>query len=52
MYASRNFCGIFRNREGVRPGRWGFYVLGLEIGSRNPGSRIGIALKRVGLWRW
>lgn len=36
------WCGVFRNREGVikwesgrlLPRRWGFYVLGLEIGDR------------------
>jgi hypothetical protein len=44
--------GIFRNRPGVRPGRWGVYVLGVEFGSRNPGNRFGVFLKRVGLWPW
>lgn len=28
--------GIFRNLPHVKPGRWGFYLLGFEVGSRNP----------------
>jgi len=52
MWRSRNYIGIFRNRPSVVPGRWGFYVLGLEIGSRNPGDPVGVWLKRIGLWPW
>lgn len=41
-------CGLFRNREGVRPGRWGFYFgafgLVVEVGSRNPGDKVGESL--------
>ena len=44
--------GIFRNLPGVKPGRWGVFVLGLEIGSRNPGDPVGVWLKERGLWRW
>lgn len=46
----KNYAGLFRNRKEVIPGRWGFFFLGLEIGNRNPGSRFGRWLKRVGLW--
>lgn len=52
MWKSRNYAGLFRNRDGINPGRWGFYVLGLEVGSRNPGNLVGVMLKRVGLWPW
>jgi hypothetical protein len=52
MYRSKQWCGIFRNQPGVRPGRWGFYVLGLEFGSRQPGHWFGCLLKRLGLWPW
>lgn len=45
-------CGIFCNRKDVRPGRWGFWVLGFEFGSRSPGNRFGMFLKRIGLWPW
>jgi len=44
--------GIFRNLPHVIPGRWGCYVLGLEIGSRNPGDPVGLWLCRHGLWPW
>ena len=44
--------GLFRNRKDVRPGRWGGYFLGLEIGSRNPGNPFGVWLKEHGLWPW
>jgi hypothetical protein len=44
--------GIFRNLPHVRPGRWGFYVLGFEFGSRNPGDPVGVWLKNHGLWPW
>jgi hypothetical protein len=44
--------GIFRNRKEVVPGRWGFYFLGFEFGSRNPQDHVGVFLKRVGLWPW
>ena len=30
----------------------GFFLLGLEIGSRNPGDRIGVWLKKWGFWPW
>lgn len=52
VWKSGCWCGIFRNREGVIPGRWGWYLFGLEFGSRNPGDRVGVFLKRVGLWPW
>ncbi len=44
--------GIFRNRREVIPGRWGFYILGFEVGSRNPGDPVGVWLKSHGLWPW
>jgi hypothetical protein len=44
--------GIFRNKQHVGPGRWGFFVLGLEIGSRNPGDPVGMWLHRHGMWPW
>lgn len=44
--------GIFRNLPHVIPGRWGFFVLGFEFGSRNPGNRFGSWLKRIGVWSW
>ena len=50
MWRSKDRCGLFRNRKEVKPGRWGFYVLGLEVGSRDPGNKIGVFLKRTGLW--
>ena len=50
MWRSRDRYGIFRNRPSVKPGRWGFYVLGFEFGSRSPGDWFGVWLKRVGLW--
>lgn len=52
MWLTGNYVGIFRNRPWVNPGRWGFYILGLEFGSRNPGDRVGLFLKRHGLWPW
>jgi len=52
MWRCKEYCGIFRNLPGVIPGRWGFYILGFEVGSRNPGDRFGVWLKKVGLWRW
>jgi hypothetical protein len=52
MWRSRDYCGIFRNRSGIIPGRWGFYILGFEFGSRNPGNKIGVFLKKHGLWPW
>lgn len=48
----KELIGIFRNRPGIVPGRWGFYILGLEIGSRNPKDPVGVWLWRHGLWRW
>lgn len=47
-----HYAGIFRNRPEVRPGRWGFYFFGLEVGSRNPGDPVGVWLKAHGLWPW
>ncbi len=44
--------GIFRNLPYVIPGRWGFFILGFEFGSRNPGNRFGAWLKRIGLYPW
>jgi hypothetical protein len=44
--------GIFRNLPHIKPGRWGFFVFGLEIGSRNPQDPVGVWLKRRGLWPW
>lgn len=52
MYRSGDYCGLFRNREGVKPGRWGFYILGFEFGNRNPDNWFGRNLKRIGLWPW
>jgi len=46
------WCGLFRNSMDVRPGRWGFYMLGFEFGSRQPGNRFGVWLKQIGLWPW
>jgi hypothetical protein len=51
-WASQNYAGIFGNRPGVIGGRWGFYILGLEIGSREPGNGFGLWLKNHGLWPW
>lgn len=45
-------CGLFRNSKEVVPGRWGFWFLGIEFGSRNPKDPFGVWLKRVGLWPW
>lgn len=47
--------GIFRNRGGSECrwcGRWGFYILGYEFGSRNHRDKFGMWLKRTGLWPW
>lgn len=52
MWRSKSYCGIFRNKPGIIPGRWGFYVLGFEFGSRNPGNKFGQWLKRIGAWPW
>jgi hypothetical protein len=52
MWRNKDYCGLFRNRAGIIPGRWGFYILGLEVGSRNPGNKVGVFLKRIGLWPW
>ena len=43
---------IFRNLPGIKPGRWGFGVLGIEVGSRSPDDPVGVWLKKVGLWPW
>jgi len=50
MWSSRKPCGWFLNSPEVRPGRWGFYVLAFEFGSRNPGDWIGVRLHRWGLF--
>lgn len=51
--------GIFRNNRASRGypsfgpgGRWGIFILGLEIGSRDPGDPLGCWLVDHGLWRW
>jgi hypothetical protein len=45
--------GIFRkNLPGVITGRCGFFIFGLEIGSRNPGDPVGSWLIRHRIWRW
>jgi hypothetical protein len=44
--------GIFRSLPAVKFGRWGFYILGLEIGSRNPQDKIGVWPKNYGLYPW
>jgi len=53
MRKENGYCCLFRNQHGkVIPGRWGFRVLGFEFGSRNPGDRVGVFLKKIGLWPW
>jgi hypothetical protein len=53
---SRNYpdrrIGIFKNLPHVKPGRWGFYFFGFEIGSRQPQNKVGVWLKNRGLWPW
>lgn len=44
--------GVFRNLPHIVPGRWGFFILGFEVGSRNPGNRFGTWLKKKGMWPW
>ena len=51
-WQSKHIAGVFRNDPRVIPGRWGFYLLGLEVGSRNPGDPVGLFLIRNGLWPW
>jgi len=46
------FIGIFRNLSHVNPGRWGFFIGGFEVGSRNPDDKVGRWLKAHGLWPW
>jgi len=46
----QGICGVFRNSQHVVPGRWGFWILGLEFGSRNPRDKFGVWLKKHGLW--
>lgn len=50
---------IFRNDRASRGypsfgpgGRWGFGILGIEIGSRDPSDPLGCWLKDHGLWPW
>ena len=50
MRHNDGICGLFMNRPDVNPGRWGFWFLGFEFGSRNPGNKFGIFLKNIGLW--
>lgn len=45
-------CGLFKNLPHIMPGRWGFWILGFEVGSRNPRNKIGVWLKNHGLWPW
>lgn len=52
MWKSRDYCGLFLNKPGIIPGRWGFYILGFEFGSRNPGNKIGVWLNSCGFWPW
>jgi hypothetical protein len=52
MWRSRDWYGIFRNKPGINPGRWGFFVLGFEFGSRQPNHWFGRTLRLVGLWPW
>lgn len=52
MWRSKQRCGIFRNLPHVRPGRWGFFFLGFEFGSRNPGNKFGLFLRAIGVWPW
>lgn len=44
--------GIFRNLPHIIPGRWGVFIFGFEVGSRQPGDKIGVWLKSNGLWPW
>lgn len=52
VWYSGSRYGIFRNKRGIYPGRWGFYLLGIEFGSRDPRNKFGLWLNRMGLWRW
>lgn len=52
MRLEKDWYGIFRNLPNVRPGRWGFYCLGVEFGSRDPDHWFGLLLRRFGLWPW
>ena len=52
MRHADTLIGIFRNRPHIKPGRWGVYFWGIEIGNRNPGNSFGLKLKRAGLWPW
>jgi len=51
-WVMKDWCGVFGNLPQVKPGRWGFYIMGIEIGSRQPGDKTGVWLIRHGLWRW
>lgn len=44
--------GLFRNLPYVKPGRWGIFFFGLEIGSRQPQNPVGVWLKQHGLYPW
>lgn len=50
-YPSSRF-GLFRNLPHVKPGRWGFFLLGFEVGSRDPQDGIGLWLRQNGLFPW
>ena len=52
VWIMRDWCGIFKNLPHVKPGRWGFYIGGLEVGSRQPDDKVGVWLINKGLWRW
>lgn len=39
LWHTRNFFGLFRNRPGIIPQRWGGYVLGFEVGWRGGRDR-------------
>jgi hypothetical protein len=52
MWKQGHYYGLFRNKEGILPGRWGFFILGFEVGSRMPQDPIGVWLRNHGLWPW
>jgi len=50
-YKQKDYGCLFHNLKSVRPGRWGFRILGLEFGNRNPGNWFGVLLIKLGLWK-
>lgn len=44
--------GYFKNVDIQPQGRWGIYILGFEIGSRDNRDPVGLWLREKGLWRW